>query len=98
MKAIGAKNSAIFSLFFIESGLLGSVGGGVGGIMGLIFSYGSAALGRAILGTSLIQAKVSLPLIIGALAFSFVIGTIFGSLPAYQASKLRPIESIRKVI
>ena len=97
MKSIGAKNSAIFSIFFIESGLLGSVGGAVGVLMGLIFSYGSAAIGRAVLGNDLIQAKVSLFLILGALAFSFVMGTLFGSLPAYQASKLKPVDSIRKI-
>jgi putative ABC transport system permease protein len=97
MKAIGARNSAIFSLFFIESGLLGSVGGAIGVIMGLFFAYGSAAIGRAILGNQLIQAKVSIPLILGALAFSFIMGTVFGSLPAYQASKLKPIDSIRKL-
>ena len=98
MKSIGAKNSAIFSIFFIESGLLGAVGGAVGVGMGLFFSYGAAAIGRAVLGSSLIQAKVSLFLILSALAFSFILGTVFGSLPAYQASKLKPVESIRKII
>lgn len=97
MKSIGAKNSAIFTIFFIESGLLGTVGGGVGVLIGLIFAYGAAAIGRIALGSDLIQASVDPFLIIGALLFSFLIGTIFGSLPAYQASKLRPIDSIRKI-
>ena len=88
MKSIGAKNSAIFSIFFIESGLLGSVGGLVGVAMGLFFAYGAAFVGRIILGSDLIQAQVSLTLILTALLFSFILGTLFGSLPAYQASKL----------
>ena len=97
MKSIGARNSGIFSLFFIESGILGSVGGIVGVIMGLILAYGAAALGRIALGSDLIQAQVSITLIIGALLFSFILGTVFGSLPAYQASKLKPVDSIRKI-
>ena len=39
MKAIGAKNKDIFLLFFIESGLLGLVGGIIGVIIGTLVSY-----------------------------------------------------------
>jgi len=96
MKAIGARNSTIFTLFFIESGFLGMVGGIIGIILGLILAYGLAAIGRLTLGSELIQASVSPGLIIGALMFSFVIGTIFGVLPAVQASKLNPVDSLRE--
>jgi putative ABC transport system permease protein len=95
MKAIGAKNSTIFTLFFIESGFLGMTGGLIGVIIGLILAYGFAFLGRLILGVSLIQASVSLGLIAGALLFSFMLGTIFGVLPALQASKLQPVDSLK---
>jgi putative ABC transport system permease protein len=97
MKSIGARNSTIFSLFFIESGFLGAVGGFIGIVIGLGLSYGLAYAGRITLGSDLIQAHVSLFVIVSALAFSFIIGTIFGVLPAYQASKLQPIESLRDV-
>lgn len=96
MKAIGARNSAIFTLFFIESGFLGIVGGIIGIILGLIFAYGMAFIGQLALGSDLIQATIGFPLIFGALAFSFIVGTVFGVLPAYQASKLQPVESLRK--
>ncbi|HHE36271.1 MAG TPA: FtsX-like permease family protein [Candidatus Woesearchaeota archaeon] len=96
MKAIGARNNTIFTLFFIESGFLGMVGGIIGIILGLILAYGLAAIGRLTLGSELIQASVSPGLIIGALMFSFVIGTIFGVLPAVQASKLNPVDSLRE--
>ncbi len=95
MKSIGAKNSTIFQLFFMESGFLGMVGGIIGILLGLIFAYGLAAIGQAALGSDLIQAEVSLFLIIGALLFSFILGTVFGVLPAYQASKMQPVESLR---
>jgi len=96
MKSIGARNSAIFALFFIESGFLGMVGGGVGILLGLTFAYGLAAIGRLALGSDLIQASIGFDLIFGALLFSFVLGTIFGVLPAVRASKLNPVDSLRQ--
>ncbi|MBW2990636.1 ABC transporter permease [Candidatus Woesearchaeota archaeon] len=97
MKAIGARNSTIFTLFFIESGFLGMVGGIIGIVLGMIFAYGLAAIGRVALGADLIQASIGFDLIIGALLFSFVLGTIFGVLPAVRASKLNPVDSLRSV-
>jgi len=96
MKSIGAKNSTIFGIFAIESGLLGMVGGIIGIILGLIFAYGLAAAGRAALGVDLIQAHVSMALIFMSLAFSFIVGLVAGVLPAYQASKLQPVEALRQ--
>lgn len=95
MKSIGARNSAIFTIFFVESGLLGMTGGVIGIILGMSFAYGISAIGRAFLGSGLIRASVSPLLVIGALIFSFVLGTLFGVLPAYQASKLNPVDSLR---
>ncbi|MBI2558580.1 ABC transporter permease [Candidatus Woesearchaeota archaeon] len=95
MKSIGARNSAIFTIFFVESGLLGMVGGIIGVILGLSFAFGLSAVGRAVLGSELIQASISPFLIIGALLFSFALGTVFGVLPAYRASKLNPVDSLR---
>jgi putative ABC transport system permease protein len=97
MKSIGAKNSAIFWLFFMESGLLGSVGGIVGTGIGFTFASMLAYIGKLILGSDLIAAKFSPFLILGAIFFSFVLGTIFGTLPAIQASKMNPIDALRFV-
>jgi putative ABC transport system permease protein len=95
MKSIGAKNSTIFTLFFMESGLLGSVGGIIGSIIGYAVANGLAFVGRAALGTELIAAHISVQLIIGALLFSFIIGSFFGTLPAVRASKLNPVDALR---
>ena len=47
MKAVGAKNSQIFLQFFIESSLLGLVGGAAGTIVGtLIGVFGTLAIGN----------------------------------------------------
>jgi putative ABC transport system permease protein len=95
MKSIGAKNSAVFSLFFIESGFLGLVGGSIGALIGYGAATGLAFVGKLALGSELISAHVSPQLIFGALLFSFIIGSFFGTLPAIQASKLNPVDALR---
>lgn len=96
MKAIGAKNATIFSLFAVESGLLGTVGGIIGILLGLGFANGLAAIGKIVLGTDLIQAHTSVSLLAGALLFSFVVGFVAGVLPAMRAASLRPVDALRK--
>ena len=95
MKSIGARNSSIFTLFFIESGFLGLVGGLIGVILGAGIAIGAALAGQALLGSDLIRANVSLWLVLGALAFSCVIGLIAGLLPAIGAAKKHPVDSLR---
>jgi len=96
MKAIGAKNNYIQNIFLIESGLLGLTGG----IIGLLLGIGIAKLVELIaylsLGQTLIQATIPLWLIIGSLVFAFLIGALSGTLPARQASKLHPVDALRK--
>ncbi len=95
MKAIGATNTTIFILFFIESGFLGMIGGLIGIIIGMVLAYGLAAIGKLALGSELIQVYIPLYLILGALTGSFMLGTIFGVIPAMQASKLQPVDALR---
>jgi putative ABC transport system permease protein len=95
MKSIGARNSDIFNLFLIESGLLGMVGGILGILCGLGLAYGLAFVGMSVLNTDLIRVNASMSLILGALAFSFLIGSVSGLLPAIQAAKLKPVDALR---
>ena len=95
MKSIGARNSAIFTLFFIESGFLGAVGGIIGAILGFSLANGVAFVGRLALGSDLIDAHIGFGLIFGALMFSFFVGSFFGTLPAIRASKLNPVDALR---
>jgi len=95
MKSIGARNSDIFKLFFIESGILGMAGG----IIGIVLGFGLGKLvenvGKAVLGTELLTPVFSPLLIISALLFSFLVGSISGLMPALQASKLNPVDALR---
>ncbi|HRZ85362.1 MAG TPA: ABC transporter permease [Candidatus Paceibacterota bacterium] len=94
MKAVGAKNSHIFYLFFIESGLLGLIGGLAGVIMGKIIGYIGIFVINNYLGAS-IKPTLDLLLIISALFGSFLIGSIAGILPALNAAKQNPVEVLR---
>lgn len=95
MKAVGARNSDILTIFLFESGLLGLVGGAIGVVIGIGLAKGvEYALSASGMG-SLLQAHLSWSLILGALAFSFVIGTLSGILPAMQAAKLKPADALR---
>jgi len=95
MKAIGATNKSIMTIFLLESGMLGLLGGAVGVIIGAGMAALASSVGRQLLGTTYLQAVFPLYLIFGALAFSFVIGMASGALPAMQASRLRPVEALR---
>lgn len=95
MKAVGATNSDILTMFLLESGLIGLVGGliGVGLGTGIAFSFGAVA---AQLGFSLLSIKINIQLLFFfALAFSFFVGMVSGTLPAVRASKLKPVDALR---
>ncbi|MBD3361709.1 FtsX-like permease family protein [Candidatus Woesearchaeota archaeon] len=94
MKAIGARNSDILKIFLIESGFLGMVGGAVGILIGVIIGK-AVEFGAAQSGLDIFKASFPWYLILGSLAFSFIVGSVAGVFPALQASKLKPIEALR---
>ena len=93
MKAIGARNSDILKIFLIESGLIGLVGGIFGILLGSAMALIIGQLSKNA-GFSLIIKIEPLVLIFGLL-FAFVVGIISGILPAYQASRLKPVDALR---
>lgn len=95
MKSIGATNRDITTLFLIESGMLGMIGGLVGILIGMSLGKLTEIIAEQALGSTLLKASFSPELIIGALIFSFVIGSISGVLPARQAANLKPVDALR---
>jgi len=95
MKAVGARNSDVLLIFLMESGLLGLVGGLIGVLAGMGIGKLVELIAAQAFGSGLIQAAFPWYLIAGALAFSFLVGSSAGLLPAMQAARMRPVDALR---
>lgn len=94
MKSIGAKNSHIFFQFFVESGLLGLIGGIFGIIFGLLIGYvGIGALNNFLGAETAIE--LNIPLITFSLLGSFLVGAVAGITPALRAANQNPVDALR---
>lgn len=95
MKAIGARNSDIFMQFFIESGLMGLIGGVIGVFIGVVIGFfGTISINNLVGASS--QPQINIILIILTLAGSFIIGSVAGILPAMRAARQHPVDALRK--
>lgn len=95
MKALGATKKQILSIYLLESGLLGLIGGFLGTLIGLLISEISFYFIRQFSSISLYPNR-SPELVLTALVLSFGLGLVSGFLPAREASNLQPVEAIRK--
>lgn len=96
MKAVGARNGDVLAIFMFESGMLGLLGGIIGVLLGIGLSQLVVVAGAISLGPAVLSSDISLGLIFGALAFSFGVGLLAGTLPPYEAARLPPVEALRK--
>lgn len=88
MKAVGAKNRDILSLFLLESGMIGLFGG----IVGLAFAFlMSATFVPMLIGVAGI---IPLEWIGISLGISLVVGIVAGLYPAWRAAKMDPVEAL----
>ena len=87
-KAVGARRQDIMTQFLIESVVMTFIGG----LVGIIFGIGIAALLTAFADWT---TKVSLFSIVLATGFSVAAGIGFGLWPARQAARLDPIDALR---
>jgi putative ABC transport system permease protein len=87
-KALGAKRTTVATQFFIETLLIGQIGGIVGIILGLLVGFAFAGA----MGFSFVIPWVA---IFAAFATSFMVAIVSGLYPAIKASKLDPIEALR---
>ncbi|MBN2884864.1 ABC transporter permease [Patescibacteria group bacterium] len=92
-KAIGATNRQVLSQFLFEAIALTLIGGVIGLIGGMLFSYLAAVIVRS-LGYRW-DFVISMSSIIVAIGLSTLIGVIFGYYPAKRASRLSPIDALR---
>lgn len=95
MKAVGASNLQIVAMFFVESGVIGFMGGALGAAIGAAMSKIVEIGAYQAFGSPLIRATYPPALIIGSISFATLIGVIAGLLPSLQAAKQRPVDAIR---
>ena len=99
MKAIGASDADVRTLFFAEAGAMGALGGVVGVALGW-------AIGQAInFGTNIYLKRQALPpehfwsvpwwLVAGAIVFAFIVSLVSGLYPAGRAARLDPVQALR---
>ena len=99
LKALGAADSDVKKLFFVEAGVMGFLGG----IAGVIFGW---LIGRALtLATNIYLKRQELPsveissvplwLVLFGIGFAVAVSLFAGLYPASRAAKLNPVEALR---
>ena len=99
LQALGARRRTIFTLFMLESGFYGLIGG----ITGVIFGLATATLATPYISqnafTTLVKGSGSgslldIKIIISSIFFSALVAIIAGLYPAWKAARLTPVEAI----
>ena len=87
-KALGATKMTVATQFFMETLIIGQMGGLLGMIIGISLGY---------LVSSLAEFVFVIPwlAIFSAFITSFIVAIVSGSYPAWKAAKLDPIEALR---
>jgi len=99
LKALGATDRDVRSLFFAEAGAMGLFGGFFGVALGWL-------IGQALTwGTTVYLHKQNLPgvkisyvpwwLALGAIGFAIIVSLVAGLYPAARAARLNPVEALR---
>ena len=99
LKALGATDRDVRSLFFAEAGAMGLFGGFFGVALGWL-------IGQALTwGTTIYLHKQNLPgvkisyvpwwLALGAIGFAIIVSLVAGLYPAARAARLNPVEALR---
>lgn len=99
LKVLGCDPDELLYLFLLESGILG----GLGGLIGIVFSYGITQIFINKLAVKWIHlpkgtelAVIPFWLAIAAFLFAVLLGVAAGFFPAKWAAKLKPIDAVEK--
>jgi putative ABC transport system permease protein len=87
--AVGARGRDILAQFLAEALTLAVIGGGAGVMLGFIGSGEIAAFAKW-------RTVIGVDAVVLALGFAGAVGVVFGFYPARRASRLDPIEALRR--
>ncbi len=91
LKAIGARDRDILSVFVIEAGVLGFLGGTIGTVLGAVVSGGVGELVNRYLveqGLATVSLTLSPVIIGGGIVGATVVALVGGTVPAWRAARL----------
>jgi len=86
--AVGALERDVLTQFLVEAALISTLGG----ILGVLFGILGAFIGAKALGVGVV---LNLPVTLGAVLFSALVGLGFGFYPARRAARMEPIDALR---
>jgi putative ABC transport system permease protein len=99
LKALGATDTDVRSLFFAEAGAMGFFGGvcgvALGWLIGEALTWGAAIYLRKQSLPAVKIAYVPWWLALGAIGFSLIVSLAAGLYPAGRAARLNPVEALR---
>jgi putative ABC transport system permease protein len=95
MKAIGAKNRDVLSLFLLESSMVSLIGGAAGCLLGWGVAKLMSFLGSMLMTGMELEAIVKPEVLLGGIAVALIVGVLSGFYPARKASKMSPVEAVR---
>jgi len=97
MKAIGAKNVDVMSIFMMEGLLISLIGGSVGIILGIIGAKGLSMVTSGFMGGGgpSLTPVITITSIVLALSVAMFVGIVSSLYPARKAAKMSPIEAVR---
>jgi putative ABC transport system permease protein len=86
--AVGALEQDVLTQFLVEASLISTLGGFLGIVCGLTGAWAGARW----LGVGFV---LNVPIALGAVVFSALVGVVFGFYPARRAARMEPIDALR---